>query len=126
MVGPLDRKLLRDLARMKGQAAAIAAVIGLGVLMQVMMGGLVNTLEETRAAYYDRYRLADVFAQVTRAPNRMAERIARIPGVAAIEGNGRQFCPAANKRWARQFPSMFNITDGTVGTAALNGPGLGF
>ena len=85
MVGPLDRKLLRDLARMKGQAAAIAAVIGLGVLMQVMMGGLVNTLEETRAAYYDRYRLADVFAQVTRAPNRMAERIARIPGVAAVE-----------------------------------------
>ena len=79
MVGPLDRKLLRDLARMKGQAAAIAAVIGLGVLMQVMMGGLVNTLEETRAAYYDRYRLADVFAQVTRAPNRMAERIARMP-----------------------------------------------
>nr|MCA9116647.1 mandelate racemase/muconate lactonizing enzyme family protein [Planctomycetaceae bacterium] len=55
-----------------------------------------------------------------------ASLAARIPGVAAIEGNGRQFCPAANKRWARQFPSMFNITDGTVGTAALNGPGLGF
>ncbi|MDQ2090106.1 ABC transporter permease [Marimonas arenosa] len=84
-MSPLDRKLFRDLARMKGQAAAIAAVIGLGVLMQVMMGGLVNTLDETRKAYYDRYRLAEVFAPVTRAPNRMIERIAQIEGVAAVE-----------------------------------------
>lgn len=85
MVSPLDRKLLRDLVRMKGQAAAIAVVIGLGVLMQVMMGGLVNTLEQTRVTYYDRYRLADVFAAVTRAPDRMVERIAQTEGVAAVE-----------------------------------------
>lgn len=55
-----------------------------------------------------------------------ASLAARIPGVAAIEGNGRQYCPAANKKWARQFPSMFDIKDGTVGTAALDGLGLGF
>ena len=51
---------------------------------------------------------------------------ARIPTVAAIEGNGRQYCPAANRGWDDRFPSMFRITDGTLGTAALNGPGLGF
>ena len=51
---------------------------------------------------------------------------ARIPTVAAIEGNGRQYCPAANAGWAERFPSMFDITDGTLGTAVLNGPGLGF
>lgn len=51
---------------------------------------------------------------------------ARIPSVAAIEGNGRQYCPGPNKRWARQFPGMFKITDGTVGTGALKGIGLGF
>ncbi len=51
---------------------------------------------------------------------------ARIPTVAAIEGNGRQYCPAANAGWAERFPSMFTITDGTLGTAVLNGPGLGF
>jgi L-alanine-DL-glutamate epimerase-like enolase superfamily enzyme len=55
-----------------------------------------------------------------------ASLAARIPGVAAIEGNGRQFCPAGNRGWAERFPSMFHITDGTVGTAALDGPGLGF
>jgi len=51
---------------------------------------------------------------------------ARVPTVAAIEGNGRQYCPKANKRYAKQFPGMFDITDGTVDTSLLDGLGLGF
>jgi L-alanine-DL-glutamate epimerase-like enolase superfamily enzyme len=54
-----------------------------------------------------------------------ASLAARIPGVAAIEGNARQFCPAGNRAWADCFPTMFRITDGSVGAAALAGPGLG-
>ncbi len=50
----------------------------------------------------------------------------RVPTVAAIEGNGRQYCPAGNEGWKERFPAMFDITDGTVGTAVLNGPGLGY
>jgi L-alanine-DL-glutamate epimerase-like enolase superfamily enzyme len=55
-----------------------------------------------------------------------ASLAARIPTVAAIEGNGRQYCPAGNRDWAARFPSMFHVTDGAVGTSVLNGPGLGF
>ncbi len=55
-----------------------------------------------------------------------ASLAARIPGVAAVEGNGRQYCPGPNKQWARQFPTMFEITDGTVETGRLDGIGLGF
>ncbi len=55
-----------------------------------------------------------------------ASLAARIPGVAAIEGNGRQYCPAGNKTWTKQFPGMFKITNGTVATAELDGIGLGF
>jgi L-alanine-DL-glutamate epimerase-like enolase superfamily enzyme len=55
-----------------------------------------------------------------------ASLAARVPGVAAIEGNARQFCPVANRGWAERFPSMFRISDGTVGTGVLDGPGLGF
>lgn len=84
MVSPLDRKLLRDLARMKTQAAAIGLVIAMGVLLQVMMSGLVLSLEETRRAYYDRYRLADITVPVTRAPERLLQAIARIDGVAGV------------------------------------------
>ena len=61
MVTSLDRKLFRDLWRIKGQAVAIALVIATGVLLQVMMSGLVASLTETRRAYYERNNLAEVF-----------------------------------------------------------------
>lgn len=51
---------------------------------------------------------------------------ARIPTVAAIEGNSRQYCPRGNDGWRDRYPSMFRITDGTVGTACLTEPGLGY
>jgi L-alanine-DL-glutamate epimerase-like enolase superfamily enzyme len=50
---------------------------------------------------------------------------AHIPGVAAIEANGRQYCPAANEPWVKKFPDIFIVKDGTMGTACLNKPGLG-
>ena len=86
MVSPLDRKLWRDLWHMKGQAIAIGLVISMGVLMLVMMTGLVTSLDETRRAYYERYRLAEVFAPVTRAPEQVISKLANIPGVGRAEG----------------------------------------
>lgn len=85
MVSPLDHKLLRDLWRIKGQAIAIGAVIGVGVMMLVMMTGLTASLTQTRDAYYERYRLADVFAPVSRAPERLGGRVAEIPGVVSVQ-----------------------------------------
>lgn len=85
MVSPLTHKLLRDLWRMKGQAMAIGMVIAVGVGMLVMMQGLVTSLNETRATYYERYRLAEVFAPVTRAPDRLSTRLAAIEGVGSVE-----------------------------------------
>jgi L-alanine-DL-glutamate epimerase-like enolase superfamily enzyme len=49
---------------------------------------------------------------------------AHVPGVAAIESNARQYCPAANKPWEGRFPGMFRITDGTMETGLLNRVGL--
>ncbi len=51
---------------------------------------------------------------------------ARIPGVAAIEGNARQYCPTANAKWARKIPTVFTVKDGRIDTSRLAGPGLGF
>lgn len=50
---------------------------------------------------------------------------ARLPGVAAVEGNARQFCPAGNRVWAERYPSLFRVRDGAVETGLLTGPGLG-
>jgi putative ABC transport system permease protein len=81
----LDRKLMRDLWRIKTQALAIAMVMASGVAILIMSFGAMNSLESTRAAYYERYRFADVFAQVKRAPEALAERIGRITGVKGAE-----------------------------------------
>ena len=50
---------------------------------------------------------------------------AHIPGIVAIESNGRQYCPAANTAWAPRFPGMFHVKDGTMETGLLDGVGLG-
>lgn len=51
---------------------------------------------------------------------------AHLPAAAAVEGNARQFCPKGNALWAKRFPGMFSITDGTVRTADLIGNGIGY
>ena len=81
----LNRKLVRDLWEMKGQALAICLVIACGVATFVMSLSTLSSLKNTQEAYYDRYRFAHVFAHLKRAPNTLAERIATdmrtLPGV---------------------------------------------
>ncbi|WGL17127.1 FtsX-like permease family protein [Microbulbifer bruguierae] len=84
-LAPLDRKLLRDLWAIKGQALAIAVVIGCGVGMYLMSKGMLASLADTRAAYYERYRFADIWAPVKRAPEALLEQIAELPGVRRAE-----------------------------------------
>jgi putative ABC transport system permease protein len=81
----LDRKLLRDLWAMKGQALAIAMVIAAGVTMFVTYLSNFDSMQRTRAAYYADARFADVFASLTRAPAYLLPRIAAIPGVATAD-----------------------------------------
>lgn len=85
-LSPLDRKVLRDLWRMRSQALAIALVIAAGVAMVVMSLGMMRSLDATREAYYDRYRFADIFAPAKRAPNSLLAEIGDIPGVSLVEG----------------------------------------
>jgi L-alanine-DL-glutamate epimerase-like enolase superfamily enzyme len=51
---------------------------------------------------------------------------AHVPGVAAIEANSRQYCPAANSTWEKRYPGVFTIHDGSMNTAILKGVGLGY
>jgi putative ABC transport system permease protein len=81
----LNRKLVRDLLAMKGQALAIAMVVAAGVSMYVMYLSNFASLQGTRAAYYNQQRFADVFASLKRAPQRVAAEISSLPGVSAIE-----------------------------------------
>jgi putative ABC transport system permease protein len=85
VVSPLNRKLLRDLWTLKGQALAISLVIGAGVGMFIMYISTFYSLRLTQETYYERYRFADVFAALKRAPLSIRDRAAAIPGVARID-----------------------------------------
>jgi putative ABC transport system permease protein len=81
----LNRKLIRDLLAMKGQVLAICLVIGCGVAAFVMSLSTLESLRGAQEEYYARYRFADVFAHLTRAPEALEARIREIPGVARLE-----------------------------------------
>jgi len=85
MLPHLDRKLFRDLRRMKGQAAAVSLVMACGLAMLIMSRSLIHSLGTTCEEYYRAHRFADVFAGLKRAPLSLTERIREIPGVAALE-----------------------------------------
>ena len=85
ILSALNRKLLRDLIGMKGQAVAIAMVVGAGVAMFIMYLSSFESLRATQREYYARQRFGDVFASLKRAPLSLQERIAALPGVDIVE-----------------------------------------
>lgn len=108
MLTPLDLKLFRDLGRMKGQIVAVSLVMACGLAMMIMTRSIILTLERTRDAYYQRQRLADVFGSLKRAPKSLADRMAALPGVAAVERSGRE-CHAGPGRHRRTCHGAFGV-----------------
>lgn len=81
----LHRKLVRDLLAAKGQSAAIAVVVAAGVMTLVVFVTSLDALTQTKERFYDEHAFADVFADLTRAPKSLEERIRKIPGVDRVE-----------------------------------------
>lgn len=77
----LEKKLARDLWRLKGQVATIALVLACGIMAMLMMRATYRSLLAARDSYYATYRFGDVFARLVRAPSFVEERLAAIPGV---------------------------------------------
>ncbi|MBN2809065.1 MAG: ABC transporter permease [Deltaproteobacteria bacterium] len=77
----LNRKLLRDFWKMRGQVLAVALVIAAGVAIYVMSLSTLDSLTLTRQTYYRDYRFADIFASLKRAPLSLQERLRTIDGV---------------------------------------------
>ena len=81
---PLNKKLVRDLWRLRGQVIAVAAVIASGVAVLSMSLSTTEALGETARAYYERYRFGHVFGHVQRAPEHLADRMRLFPGVQSV------------------------------------------
>ncbi len=81
----IDIKLLRDFGRLWLQGLAIAMVLACGVAILLTAFGMHTALNNTRDAYYERNRFADVFVETRRAPETLLQEVYEIPGVYAAE-----------------------------------------
>jgi putative ABC transport system permease protein len=82
---PLNRKIFRDLKRLRGQAFAIAMIVASGIGVLVMSLSAMQALTDTTQAYYERYQFADVFAVTKRTPMHVVRELEGIDGVRTIE-----------------------------------------
>jgi putative ABC transport system permease protein len=82
----LDRKLFRDLARLKVQALAIAMVVASAIALFVGTAATSRALRLSELRYYDDHRFAHVWSRLARAPERVVQQLAAIPGVTNADG----------------------------------------
>src|SRR6478736_5965742 len=115
VIAYLDRKLWRDLRRLKGQAIAVSLVMACGLAMMIMARSLIFSLQTTRQEYYEANRFAEVFAHLKRAPNALKERISEIPGVATVQ-------PGISVQVTLDLPDLKEPASGMVRSVPEFGP----
>jgi L-alanine-DL-glutamate epimerase-like enolase superfamily enzyme len=97
-----------------------------GVAIKACKGHADALLMAAAAQFHDMFLCVQDLTCVGTSFLHSASLTAHLPGAAAIEGNGRQYCPAANAGWEERFPGMFSVSNGRLPTVQLAGPGLGY
>ena len=81
----LQIKLRRTVWRSKGPVAAVAVVVACGVAMFIMALTTLEALQTSRDSFYEQAGFADLFVPLKRAPDRLIQAIAALPGVQTAE-----------------------------------------
>jgi len=80
-----NRLLLSDIRAMWRQGMAISLLLACGIATWMMTTSTMRSMASSREHYYREYHFADLFLQLTRAPNSLVDRLSEIPGVARVE-----------------------------------------
>lgn len=78
-------KLLREVWHARAQLFAIAIVVSVGVMVLLIMTTARQSLVNAQQTFYDEHRFADVFVELTRAPQSLLTTLQELPGVAIAE-----------------------------------------
>jgi len=84
MVNALNAKLWRDLKALRVQGLSIALVVASGIAAYVASMSTHESLKDARDQHYEQTRFPDIFLDLTRAPLAFAQKVAGLPGVAAV------------------------------------------
>ena len=82
----LDRKLLRDIGRVKGMLAAVISIIAVGAGCLVGMLSTSDNLRIARDSYYSHCRMADFWIDLKKIPTSDLAEIAGRGGVSEVMG----------------------------------------
>lgn len=97
-----------------------------GVALKACKGHGEALLMAAVASHWDMFLCVQDLTCIGASLLHSASLAAHIPTVAAIESNGRQYCPKGNEAWETDYREMFQIANGRVPTRLLAGHGLGF
>ena len=97
-----------------------------GVALKACKGQSEALLMGAAASHYKLFTCVQDLTCIGGSFLHSASLASRLPRVAAIEGNGRQYCPLGNAAYMKQYAPMFRVRYGTIPTELLHGPGLGF
>jgi len=84
-VRTLHRKLLRELRENAVTLLVIVVIIAIGTGSLIGLAATQRILIASQSAYYRRYRLADFWVHVKKAPMSVLRRIARLPGIDSVD-----------------------------------------
>lgn len=82
----MGRKVWRDLKTSSSAYLACISVIAIGILIFVSFNLLYESVARARDDFYRDYGFADGFLRLQRAPAQVAERVEKLPGIAAAVG----------------------------------------
>lgn len=85
MVTALNKKLWRDVLKLRSQIITIALVVCSGVSVLIASVNTYVSLRNAQQEFYSEYHFADVFASLKRAPDYLEKRITEISGVSRVE-----------------------------------------
>jgi putative ABC transport system permease protein len=109
-VKALDKKLLRDALRARGQIVTTAMVVAGAVAAFLALRGTYRSLESSRDAYYERQGFSHVWVRLRRAPSTAAQGLRDLPGVMNVETRvaaaGKIFVPDGLESASGQFLSL--------------------
>lgn len=93
----LDKKLFRELWKIKGQVIAVSSVIACGIAVFISFFSAFLNLELTRDSYYTNYRFHDFSINLEKAPLNSIFKIQNISGVKSASGRITKDVPLSVK-----------------------------
>lgn len=95
-----------------------------GVALKACKGQSQSLLLAAAAQKYEMFRCVQDLTCPGAALVESVGIASHVPGAGTVEANSREYVPVANRHWERKFPGIFDVRDGYMKTAGLEGPGL--